>query len=202
MPGLDPRGGSTWGSPAPNAIIPTLPARRTPRRPNTSAAPSATSAFSRSAVPNAIDADTSSTIQVVSARSGTCRRTWGMPGAGRGGGVEMAHVVAELVGPQLGQLGAQADPGGPAIAGQRPRHQPGHGDVQRLDQGRGNRARALARGRRCEQRLGHALLLSQSAWVVSSSASGRIRRSALGSGTVASTRSSSSSTVTPSLSAS
>ena len=45
---------------APNATNPTLPARRTPRRPNTSATPSATSAFSRRAVPNAIDGDTSS----------------------------------------------------------------------------------------------------------------------------------------------
>ena len=41
--------------------------------------PSATSAFSRSAVPNDIEGDTSSTSHVVSARSGTCSRTWGMP---------------------------------------------------------------------------------------------------------------------------
>ena len=79
IPGLEPRGGSTRGAPAPNATSPTLPARRTPSRPNTSATPSATSAFRRCAVPNAIDGETSSTIHVVSARSGTCRRTCGWP---------------------------------------------------------------------------------------------------------------------------
>ena len=67
------------GRPAPNVISATRPARRTASRPSTSAAPSATSAFRRSAVPNAIDGETSSTIHVVSVRSGTCRRTCGTP---------------------------------------------------------------------------------------------------------------------------
>jgi hypothetical protein len=47
--------------------------------PSTSATPSATSAFSRCAVPKAIDGETSRTIHVVSVRSGTCRRTCGSP---------------------------------------------------------------------------------------------------------------------------
>ena len=59
--------------------MPSLPPRRVAIRPITNAAPSATSDFSRSAVPNAIDADMSSTIQVVSWRSGTWRRTCACP---------------------------------------------------------------------------------------------------------------------------
>ena len=41
--------------------------------------PSATSLFSRPALPNAIEEEMSTTIQVVSARSGTCWRTCGTP---------------------------------------------------------------------------------------------------------------------------
>ena len=59
--------------------MPSRPPRRVAIRPMVRAAPSATSDFSRSAVPNAIEADMSSTIQVVSWRSGTCRRTCGSP---------------------------------------------------------------------------------------------------------------------------
>ena len=59
--------------------MPSRPPRRVAIRPTVSAAPSATSDFSRSAVPNAIEAETSSTIHVVSWRSGTCRRTCGTP---------------------------------------------------------------------------------------------------------------------------
>ena len=47
------------------------------RWPNASATPSATSALRRSAVPNVIDGETSSSSQQVSARSGTWTRTWG-----------------------------------------------------------------------------------------------------------------------------
>jgi hypothetical protein len=65
--------------PVPNVTSATLPARRIERRPITATTPSATSALSRSAVPNAIDGETSSTIQVVSVRSGTCKRTCGSP---------------------------------------------------------------------------------------------------------------------------
>ena len=74
-----PRGGSCCGSGAPHVSSATRPARRTARRPITSATPSATSDFRRSAVPNAIEAETSTSSQVVSVRSGTWSRTWGWP---------------------------------------------------------------------------------------------------------------------------
>ena len=41
MPGFEPRGCTIRGFPAPNSIMPTLPARRIPNRPNTIARPSA-----------------------------------------------------------------------------------------------------------------------------------------------------------------
>jgi hypothetical protein len=71
------RGRVDLHAPAPKATTPTLPARLIARRASTIATPSATSAFRRLAVPKAIDGERSSTIQVVIARSGTCRRTWG-----------------------------------------------------------------------------------------------------------------------------
>ena len=80
-----------------SVTTPTLPARRTPRRPNTSAAPSATSAFSRSAVPNAIDGETSSTIQVRQRPLGDVQADVRLAGARGGRGVDVADVVAGLV---------------------------------------------------------------------------------------------------------
>jgi hypothetical protein len=71
------RGRMTFGAPPPKATTP----RRLPRRlatwPTAIATPSATSALRRSAVPNVIEAEASSTIQAVSARSPTCTRTCG-----------------------------------------------------------------------------------------------------------------------------
>src|SRR4051794_35156341 len=73
------RGGRNRWRPEPLVISATRPPRRAARRPSTSTTPSATSALSRSAVPKAIEGETSSTSHVVSARSGTCSRTCGMP---------------------------------------------------------------------------------------------------------------------------
>ncbi len=73
------RGGSSRGAALPATTRATRPPRRTPTRATTSATPSATSLFRRPCVPKAIEAETSSTIHVVTARSGTCRRTCGSP---------------------------------------------------------------------------------------------------------------------------
>ena len=80
----EPRAAAARRQQARAAATPTVssamrPPRRVARRPTTSATPSATSDFSRSAVPNAIDGETSITSHVVSVRSGTCRRTCGTP---------------------------------------------------------------------------------------------------------------------------
>ena len=71
------RGRSTFGAPPPNATTPSRLPRRVATWPIASATPSATSALRRSAVPNVIEAETSSTSQAVSARSPTCTRTCG-----------------------------------------------------------------------------------------------------------------------------
>ena len=111
----------------------------------TSATPAATSDFSRAAVPNAIEADTSSSTHVVSARSGTCWRTCGDAGARARRRVQAAHVVADLVGPDLRELGAgaqrrpRARSPGSAPAGAAREH-----EVERLDQRARASARALA----------------------------------------------------------
>jgi hypothetical protein len=73
------RGGSVRGCGSPAVASATWPPRRTARRASTPAAPSATSDFRRSAVPNAIDGETSTTSHVVSVRSGTCSLTCGTP---------------------------------------------------------------------------------------------------------------------------
>ena len=100
------------------------------------------------AVPNAIDGETSSTIQVVSARSGTCRRTCGWPVRAVAAGVEVADVVAGLVGPQLRELGpgARRRPrAGRRAARARPAARPA-GRARRPARC-GDRPRALAPGR-------------------------------------------------------
>ena len=72
-------GGSVAGASSPNVITP----RRFPRRvamcPTAIATPAATSALRRSAVPNCIDGDVSSTSHVTSTRSASCTRTCGSP---------------------------------------------------------------------------------------------------------------------------
>ena len=50
-------------------------------------------------------------------------------------------------GTQLRELGAEADPGGAAVPGQRPGDQPVDGEIERVDQRLGQRAGTLARGR-------------------------------------------------------
>ena len=72
-----PRGGSIRSTPAVKTA--SRPPWRVAARATTCATPSATSDFSRSAVPNAIEAEMSSTSQVVRIRSGTCRRTCAVP---------------------------------------------------------------------------------------------------------------------------
>ena len=68
------------GLPAsPKAMTPSRSERRATKRPMTRAAPSATSALRRSAVPKCIDAERSRSSQAVSWRSGTSSRTCGTP---------------------------------------------------------------------------------------------------------------------------
>ena len=139
------------GAPAPNATTPTLPARLTASRASTSATPSATSAFSRCAVPNAIDGERSSTIQVVSARSGTCRRTWGWPVRAVAAASRWRTSSPGSYGAQLRELGPAADADGAAVAGQiRARPAAPAATVERVDElragsGRGPGGRPAAR---------------------------------------------------------
>ena len=69
------RGRRIRGSPPPSATTPKRLPRRVQTWPMASATPSATSVLRRSAVPNVIDADTSSSSQAVIARSPTWTRT-------------------------------------------------------------------------------------------------------------------------------
>ena len=118
----------------------------------------------------------------------------GLSGAGRGGGVDVAHVVADLVRAELCKLQADAHAGGTAIARQHPRNQPRDREVDRLDQRLGKRPGALAGCRRLEQPGGHRARTTVGA--------SRIRSAVPGSWTAVSTRSSNWSAVTPSASAS
>ena len=117
-----------------------------------------------------------------------------LAGARGGSGIDVAHVIANLVGAQLGELGPGADPGRPPVARQHPRDQAAERYVERLDQRLRQRTRALpGRGRLQTCRAHPALATVGASW---------IRWSAPGSGTAASTRSRTSSAVTPSLRAS
>ena len=73
-PGL---GGSARGWASPKVTTPSRFPRRVPRWPTAIATPSATSALRRSAVPNCIETDVSSTSQVTSTRSARSTRTCG-----------------------------------------------------------------------------------------------------------------------------
>ena len=77
IPRLPPAGGETISRPDPKVTTPSRLPRRAAKRPTTSAAPSATSALRRSAVPKCIDGEWSSRSQAVSCRSGTSSRTCG-----------------------------------------------------------------------------------------------------------------------------
>ena len=169
-------------------------------RASTRTAPSATSAFSRSAVPNAIDGDTSSTSQVVTSRSGTSSAHVRLARARGGRGVEPAHVVAGLVGAQRRQLGARAHARSAMLARERAAGAASERQVERLDEARGQGPRPLAAGRRREQRRArHAASPSvgRIGWVSASGA-----WAAASGSTAAITCSSTWSPVTPSLSAS
>ncbi len=106
--GRPPRGGSSRGASTPQVSSATRPARRTASRPITTATPSATSDLSRAAVPKRhrgreVEQDPGRERPL-----GHVLAHVRHAGAGAGGGVEPAHVVAHLVGPHLGELGAPA----------------------------------------------------------------------------------------------
>ena len=70
-------------------------------------------------------------------------------GAGRGGGVELTHVVAHLVRAQLHQLGAGTGAGRQVVARHHAAGAAHEREVERVQQGARHRPRALAaRGRR------------------------------------------------------
>ena len=80
MPLRPPAGGLTDGlARPPKAMTPSRSERRATKRPTTRAAPSATSALRRSAVPKCIEAERSRSSHAVSWRSGTSSRTCGTP---------------------------------------------------------------------------------------------------------------------------
>ena len=112
----------------------------------------------------------------------------GDAGARRGGRVDLAHVVAGLVGAQLRELGARAHPGAPVLARAHPAHTPYESEVERLHQGAGHRPGPLTPGRWAHRCGAHAASGSEPAE----------RRS--GSGTASRIRSSRSSGRAPSLS--
>ena len=124
-------GGTTRASRAPNVITPSRLPWRVARCPTASAAPSATSALRRSAVPKLIEAEMSSSSQVASVRSATCTRTCGSPRARGHGPVDLAHVVAELVGAHLRDLGAVPERGRAVLAGDEAVDPPPHRQVER-----------------------------------------------------------------------
>ena len=109
----------------------------------------------------------------------------------------MAHVVADLVRAELGQLDAEADARGAPVARQRARDQPVDADVERIDQRLGHRARTLPRRGRLP-----AASLTPRTPPLADHAGGSGRVAAPGSGTAATTLSITSSAVTPSLRAS
>jgi hypothetical protein len=74
----------------------------------------------------------------------------GLAGPRCGRGIDVAHVVADLVGAQLRELRSDADAGGAPVTGERPRHQPVDPHVEGFDQRLRDRARALSRRGRLE----------------------------------------------------
>ena len=137
------RGGSVRGSASPKVTTP----RRLPRRvatwPIASAAPSATSALRRSAVPNVIEGEVSSTSQVVSARSARWTRTCGI----RVRAVTFQSIrrtsSPRLVRADLRELGADAEQRRAVVAGEQALDAAADREVERPQQ----RARASARAR-------------------------------------------------------
>ena len=108
-------------------------------------------------MPNAIEAETSTSSQVVSVRSGTWSRTWGRPVRAVAAASIWRTSSPNWYGPDLRQLGAGAPARCAALARQRAGRAARQHEVERLDQRRLHRARALAPGRFGEQR-GHAAI--------------------------------------------
>ena len=146
------RGRSTRGSPPPSATTPSRLPRRVATWPIASATPSATSALRRSAVPNVIEAETSSSSHAVIARSPTCTRTCGSLHPRGHVPVDVAHVVAGPVGPDQRELGAAADLRREVLAGHQALDPPQHRQIEVAQDRRRDRAgprplgRALRRG--------------------------------------------------------
>ena len=101
-------GGSARGSSSPKVTTPSLFPRRVATWPSAIATPSATSALRRSAVPNCIEGEVSSTSQVTSTRSARCSRTCGSPVRAVTFQSMLPDVVARHVGADLRELGAVA----------------------------------------------------------------------------------------------
>ena len=142
--------------PTARAQMPTVPSRL-PRRvaayPTATATPSATSALRRSPVPNAIDADASSTSHVTSTRSASSTRTCGIAGARSHVPLDAPHVVAGLVRAHLPELAADTGERRAVVAGEQPVDAAPDRELERA-QRRGRerpRARLLRRPDRCER---------------------------------------------------
>ena len=152
MPRRPPAGGMTWLPAAPKVTMPRRLPRRAANRPTTSAAPSATSALRRSAVPKCIDGEWSSRSQAVSWRSGTSSRTCGCHRAGGGVPVDLANVVARLVRPDAVELHAVPATETAVVAAHLATDLAVHGDLELVDEpvrdragpGSGRRARPAA----------------------------------------------------------
>ena len=140
---------------SPNATRPSRLPRRLARWPSASATPSATSALRRSAVPNAIDGETSSASQVTSTRSARSTRTCGSPvRAVTFQSIRRTsspgHVRADLR-----ELAARAEQRRAVVAGEQPLDAPADRQVERAEErlrqrprpGPVRRARRALRGR-------------------------------------------------------
>ena len=110
--------------------------------------PSATSALRRVAVPNVIDGDRSSTIQVTRTRSARWTRTCGSVRAGGDVPVDQPDVVTRHVRPHLRELGPATEQRRAVVAGEQPVDAARDGQLERLQQALGDRPRAGTVGRR------------------------------------------------------
>ena len=111
--------------------------------PIASATPSATSHFRRSAVPNVIEADVSSSEPRLDGALGDVDPDMRLAGAGGDVPVDQADVVARHVRPHLRELGAVADRPRAVVAREQPVDPPAHRQVELAQE----RRRESARGR-------------------------------------------------------
>ena len=133
------------GSSSPNVTMPSRFPRRVATWPIAIATPSATSALRRSAVPNCIEGEVSSTSQVTSTRSARCLADVRLARAGGDVPVDAPDVVARHVRPDLRELGAVAVD---VARGSRRRAGPRCG-VRCRCRARGAAPREAVRGRVC-----------------------------------------------------